>query len=111
MAWAVVVVPEVGEWILSLDAAEAARVQAAVDYLADGGPAARRPYVGTITGSRHPNMKELRHGSIRILFAFDPDQQAILLVGADKAREGWGRWYPKAIKEADRRFDRWLARR
>ena len=111
MAWTVVVVPEVAEWILSLDAADAARVQAAIDYLADGGPATRRPYVGTINGSRHPNMKELRPGSIRILFAFDPDQQAILLVGAHKAREGWNRWYAKAIKEADQRFDRWLARR
>ena len=111
MAWTVVVAPEVGAWIVSLGAADAARVQAAVDYLADNGPAARRPYVGTISGSRHPNMKELRPGSIRILFAFDPGRRAILLVGADKAREGWSRWYPEAIKTADRRFDRWLARR
>jgi hypothetical protein len=54
------------------------------------------------------NLKELRPGSsgrseVRILFAFDPVRQAVLLVGGDKARE-WSRWYQRAIPLAERRF-------
>lgn len=41
-------------------------------------------------GSKHPNMKELRRRSFRVLFAFDPDRVAVLLVGGNKAGE-WNR--------------------
>ena len=43
-------------------------------------------------GSRVPNLKELRAGSVRVLFAFDPRRNAILPVGGDK-RGRWSRWY------------------
>ena len=54
-------------------------------------------------------MKELRPGSagrseIRILFAFDPQRQAVLLVAGDKAGK-WQRWYKQAVPLADDRFD------
>lgn len=101
--------PEFVRWYMAQDATATVRIDAAVSFLEEHGPQARRPYVGTITGSRHQNMKELRTGSIRILFAFDPAQQAILLLGADKAAEGWNAWYRRAIPEADRLFDAWLA--
>ena len=56
--------------------------------------------------------KELRPGSsgtseIRILFAFDPARQAILLVAGDKAGN-WRRWYVDNIPVADDRFDEHL---
>jgi hypothetical protein len=49
-----------------------------------------------VKASRHHNMKELQPGSsgsakIRILFAFDPARQAILLVAGDKAGN-WQQW-------------------
>ena len=55
----------------------------------------------TLTGSRHKNLKELHPGSsgrseIRILFAFDPRRQAILLVAGDKAG-AWKKWYATNI--------------
>ncbi|MCO5310254.1 MAG: type II toxin-antitoxin system RelE/ParE family toxin [Austwickia sp.] len=64
--------------------------------LQERGPALGRPLVDTVTASRHRNMKELRPGSsgrseLRILFAFDPKRQAILLVAGDKAGD-WQRW-------------------
>lgn len=65
--------------------------------------------MGAIEGSRHRNMKELIIGSLRVIFAFDPDQQAILLLGADKAQEGWKKWYAGAVAQADDLFDEWLA--
>lgn len=57
-------------------------------------------------------MKELRPGSsgrteLRVLFAFDPDRRAILLVAGDKARH-WKKWYHQNIPVADDRFDEHL---
>jgi hypothetical protein len=31
-----------------------------------------------------------------------------LLVGGDKAEEGWRAWYPKAIAEAERLYENYL---
>jgi hypothetical protein len=57
-------------------------------------------------------MKELRPGSsgrteLRVLFAFDPDRRAILLVAGDKTRQ-WKKWYDANIPIADDRFDEHL---
>jgi hypothetical protein len=54
-------------------------------------------------------MKELRPGSagrteVRVLFAFDIQCQAILLVGGDKS-DDWRGWYTANIPIADDRFD------
>jgi hypothetical protein len=62
---------------LALDDGSYDLVAAAIDKLADDGPALGRPLVDRIKASRHHNMKELRPDSagpteIRILFAFDP---------------------------------------
>lgn len=55
-------------------------------------------------------MKELRPAgtSIRILFIFDPDRQAILLLGGDK-RGNWKSWYDENIPVAEQRYEHWLA--
>jgi hypothetical protein len=58
-------------------------------------------------------MKELRPGSIggtevRILFAFDPQRRAVLLVAGDKSGQ-WEAWYEDNIPVADDRYDEWLA--
>ena len=53
-------------------------------------------------------MKEIRAGSVRVLFVFDPERQAILLVGGDKAGQ-WQRWYVENIPIADDRYDKYLA--
>lgn len=45
---------------------------------------------------------------IRILFIFDPQRQAVLLVAGDKAGS-WTRWYRDAIKLAEDRYARFLA--
>ena len=59
------------------------------------------------------NLKELRPGSsgrseVRILFAFDPVRQAVLLVAGDKAGQ-WSRRYQRAIPLAERRFTEHVA--
>ena len=78
--------------------------------LADFGPNLGRPTVDTLKGSRHPNMKELRFGwqggVWRVAFAFDPQRQAILLVGGDKGGADQKRFYRRLIAVADDRYRR-----
>src|SRR5690606_40259949 len=79
------------------------------------GPSLGRPHADTLTGSKHANMKELRRsaagGVWRIAFAFDPDPQALLLVGAGKSGGSEKRCYKQPIARADERVDRRLAAR
>ncbi|MFC6011892.1 type II toxin-antitoxin system RelE/ParE family toxin [Nocardia lasii] len=87
----------------------------ALDQLADEGPTAGRPLVDRIKGSRFHNMKELRPGStgdseVRMLFAFDPEREAIVLVAGDKSGR-WVEWYREAIPLADERFVEHLSAR
>ena len=100
------------EWLQELSDADYAQVVAALKVLEDEGPSLGRPLVDSIKRSKHRNMKELRPGSsgaseIRILFAFDPTRQAILLVAGDKARQ-WEKWYHKHIPRADRLYQEHL---
>jgi hypothetical protein len=90
-------------------------VAAAIDQLAEVGPTLGRPLVDRIQGSRHHNMKELRPASaggseVRLLFAFDPDREALILVAGDKSGR-WRSWYREAVPLADDRFDEHLAAR
>lgn len=76
------------------------------------GPDLGRPYVDTLKGSKHANMKELRfdadQGVWRLAFAFDPERKAILLIAGDKAGTAQKRFYKRFIKQADDRFDQHL---
>ena len=78
------------------------------------GPSLKRPHVDTLAGSRHANLKELRFsaadGVWRVAFAFDPERQAILLVGGDKSGKSQKQFYKNLIRRADTRFDAHLAR-
>jgi hypothetical protein len=106
-SWEIILHPEVDAWYLTLNQKTAETVTDAIDYLAEHGPGLGRPTVDSIEGSRHHNMKELRTGTIRILFCFDPLRAAILLVAGDK-RDRWRQWYKSAIPLADDRYDEWL---
>jgi hypothetical protein len=78
------------------------------------GPQLGRPLVDTLSGSRHPNMKELRFsaadGEWRVAFAFDPRRKAVLLVAGDKSGGSQKRFYRDLIRKADQRFDSHLFR-
>jgi len=101
-------------WLDGLDEGTAAQVVAALRVLEENGPNLGRPLVDSVAGSRHRNMKELRPGStggteIRVLFAFDPQRRAIMLIAGDKSGD-WNRWYRKNIPVADALFDEHKAR-
>lgn len=108
VAWPVEVTSQFESWYSGLGDTDREAVNAAVDALEGRGPGLGRPLVGEIVGSRHGQLKELRIGSIRMLFRFDPRRTAILLVGGDKRGE-WKRWYAAAISAADDLYDAYLA--
>ena len=95
------------EWWDTLSAEEQESIEAAVELLEQRGPGLGRPLVDTVKGSRHANMKELRIGTIRVLFAFNPTRTAILLIGGDK-RDRWQEFYAQMIPLADNLFDEHL---
>lgn len=99
-------------WLASLDDDSRAQVVAAIELLEDRGPQLGRPIVDTVASSKHRNM--LRPGSsgrseLRILFAFDPERSAIMLIAGDKSGN-WKRWYRRNIPMADDLFDDHLRR-
>jgi hypothetical protein len=116
MNWEVMLCKEVNDWFLRLaesDPKSAHAVASAIDVLAVEGPALGRPLVDRVRRSRYHNMKELRPGSagiseIRILFAFDPRREALILLAGDK-NGSWNSWYDRNIPIADDRFEEHLA--
>jgi hypothetical protein len=105
--WDVEFTDQFERWWEDLSVKEQDSIDAAVDMLQQRGPGLGRPYVDTIVASRHPNMKELRTGPIRVLVAFDPTRTAILLIGGDK-RDRWQAFYAEMIPLADDLFDEHL---
>ena len=96
MAWPIVVVEPALSWLHELrraDRSAAQQVGAALRVLSEEGPALGRPLVDSLKCKSLDHLKELRPGStgsseVRLLFVFDPDRNAVILVGGDKA----GRW-------------------
>jgi len=113
--------PDFKRWSSSLDAEGRARVAGMVAYIAVAGPTLGRPRVDVVHGTRMHKLKEARVGrGIRLLFAFDSNQNLVMLVGGDKTGN-WNRWYPKNIDRAEELYGahersigkepRWLAQR
>jgi hypothetical protein len=109
MAWDIEYTDQFGDWFAELDKTAQRTIVAAVEMLEQRGPGLGRPFVDTIRGSRHANMKELRPrgGNLRILFAFDPRRMAILLIGGDKTGR-WAAWYRDFVPIADQLYDEHL---
>lgn len=105
MAWEIELKAQVRQWQRSLDPVRADRVTAALAQLEERGPRLGRPLVDSIKGSRHHQMKELRVGNMRALFAFDARRRAVVLVAGDKTND-WSGWYQRNVPVADRAFER-----
>lgn len=99
-------------WLDKQSGEVVASVFAALERLQQDGPSLGRPLVDTLKGSSVKHLKELRPMApgkieIRVLFAFDPERRAIMLLAGDKSqgkngRAKWSGWYKKAIPEAER---------
>lgn len=106
MKWDIQDHPKYTDWFDSLSKALQDKILIILEILEKEGPSLGRPHADTLEGSKYSNMKELRiqHGGnpCRILFAFDPERQGILLLGGDKT--GNSRWYKENIPVADQRY-------
>jgi hypothetical protein len=110
MAWNVVFDPDFKIWFYRQEQGFQDESFAVLSVLEEFGPKLGRPRVDTLEASAFQNMKELRiqYKGVpwRILFAFDPKRQAILLVGGNKT--GNKRWYKENIPIADKRYKKYL---
>ncbi|MGH3273647.1 MAG: type II toxin-antitoxin system RelE/ParE family toxin [Streptosporangiaceae bacterium] len=85
-----------------------AKIEEAMDELAERGPQLGRPLVDRIHSSKLHNLKELRPRvgqgrEVRLLFVFDPAREAIILVAGKKTGR-WNRWYADAVPLAEERY-------
>lgn len=111
VCWEVLLLEPVNDWFLALckdNPLTADKVEEALDELAACGPQLGRPLVDRIHGSKIHNLKELRprvpgSAEVRLLFVFDPEREAIVLVAGDKAGR-WSMWYAEAIALAEERY-------
>jgi len=105
----VVATDEFDAWYQGLAEEDALAVTRAVDRLAQLGVRLGFPHSSAIKGSKHA-LRELRVQSggrpIRILYAFDPRRQAVLLIGGDKS--GDNRFYELMVPFAEQIFDAFL---
>ncbi len=117
MSWTIHEDEQVTHWLDDLNKTNPkvyALVVAAVDILAEQGPALHRPLSAPIKSSQHKTMKELRPKSTqrtapRVLYSFLPNRECILLRGGDKAGD-WTEWYVVNIALADEQLDEQIAK-
>jgi len=111
VCWEILLLEPVNDWFLALcknDPLMADKVEEALDELALCGPQLGRPLADRIRGSKIHNLKELRPrvpgtAEVRLLFVFDAEREAIVLVAGDKAGS-WRTWYAEAIPLAEERY-------
>jgi hypothetical protein len=112
MPYVLIYVPEFAAWLDAQEEELLVRTIAHLDLLEERGPLLARPHADTLKGSQIANLKELRFkyngAPIRILFAFDPKQQAVIILGGNK--QGDKRWYDTNIPSAEKLFKDHLER-
>jgi hypothetical protein len=110
MECSVLFTDEFEQWWNGLSVEEQESVTHSVDLLARFGIDLKFPYSSGISNSQYPHMRELRiqHQGrpYRVLYAFDPRRNAILLIGGDKT--GHDRWYEAFVPLADRLYQHHL---
>ena len=98
---------EFADWLDAQEQSLKLKTLAHLELLKERGPLLGRPFADTLKGAAQvTNLKELRvqHKTepIRILFAFDPKQQAVIILGGSKQADK--RWYDINIPRAEKLF-------
>lgn len=97
---------------MALPLPESRAVGHAIDLLEQFGVRLGHPYSSAIKGSSLA-MRELRiqhaGSAIRVLYVFDPDRQAVLILGGDKS--GDKKFYQRMITKAEALYADYLKRR
>ncbi len=100
------VTEEFERWIQSLSHRDQKAVLQVVKILEQVGVALGDPYSSALRGSRHA-LRELRPkrgaSPLRIIYAFDPKREALLLLGGDKGDDK--RFYQRAVPRAEQLWE------
>jgi hypothetical protein len=103
---------EFAGWYDALEDRHRERVAACVDLLEQTGIALGFPYSSAIVGSAFA-LRELRiqsHGhAMRVFYAFDPQRDAVVLIGGDKTGLSDERFYREHVPKAERILREYLA--
>jgi hypothetical protein len=106
MPWLLVYLDEFSTWLEGQEEDLQDEALSHLEMLKNRGPLLSRPYADTLKGSKIANLKELRFSykgaPIRILFAFDPRKQGVIILAGDKT--GNKRWYEKNIPIAEKLY-------
>jgi hypothetical protein len=96
-------------WIEALSHREQKSVLQVVKILEQVGIALGEPYSSALEGANYP-LRELRpkrgRSPLRIIYAFDPKREALLLLGGDKGADK--RFYERALPRAERLWEEHL---
>ena len=105
----VVATDEFIAWYVDLADGDAEAVTEAVDVLQSMGLGLGYPQASAIKGSKYA-LRELRIQSsgrpLRVVYAFDPRRNAVLIIGGDKT--GDGRFYERIIRTAEAIWKQYL---
>ena len=108
-SWQIEYTDEFYSWWMELTESVQDRCAAVVDMLEREGPTLRFPYSSEIVGSKIA-LRELRiqcgGHPYRILYAFDPARNALLILGGDKT--GNSRWYEEYVPKAEKIYEQYL---
>lgn len=111
MEWKIILLDEYEDWFDELDEKLQDAIYEDILVLEKIGPGLGRPHVDTLNVKKGTKkIKELRtefKGQVyRSLFAFDPKQSAVFLLGGNKS--GKNKWYDKNIPKAQKRYKKHL---
>ncbi|MBX9723620.1 MAG: type II toxin-antitoxin system RelE/ParE family toxin [Candidatus Obscuribacterales bacterium] len=106
MTWTLIYLDHYENWLNEQEEELQDEAFAQLEVLKKFGPTLGRPRVDTLKSSKLANLKELRFffkgAPIRILFAFDPKKQGVIMLGGDKT--GDNRWYQRNIPIAEKLY-------
>jgi hypothetical protein len=107
--WTVEYTDEFESWWLEQTEIVQEKCAVVVDLLSRNGPTLGFPYSSSIIGSTHA-LRELRiqcgGHPYRILYVFDPERSALLLLGGDKT--GNESWYEENVPKAESIYEQYL---
>lgn len=107
--WNIEYTDEFGLWWEEQSEGAQDKCAVVIDLLEREGPKLGFPYSSAINGAKHA-MRELRiqyEGEpYRILYAFDPLRNALLILGGNKT--GKNRWYDENVPKAENIFEQYL---
>ena len=105
---------EFEEWFDALDDKDERSVIKYVEMLAIDGVKLGFPYSSAIKGADFP-LRELRVQSggkpLRVFYAFDPEQDVLLIIGGDKSGAGDKRFYKRMVTLSEKLWSEYLEER